>query len=90
MQYAERNTRPLQPLNDREIKHYGLSLSDAPSPHDGNHGPTQYRSVSAQSPKESGSNNAPSHPEGNQSPKQSLRLFTHVTVCMFAYLLLNY
>ncbi|XP_020424587.1 alpha carbonic anhydrase 4 [Prunus persica] len=87
--YAEMNTRPLQPLNDREIKHYGLSLSDAPSPHEGNHGPKQYRSVSAQSPKESGSINAPkpSHPEGNQSPKQSLRLFTHITVCIFAYLL---
>ncbi|XP_021824067.1 alpha carbonic anhydrase 1, chloroplastic-like [Prunus avium] len=89
--YAEMNTRPLQPLNDREIKHYGLSLSDAPSPHEGNHGgANQYRLVSAQSPKESGSNNAPkpSHPESNQSPKQSLRLFTHVTVCIFAYLLL--
>ncbi|CAL8112612.1 unnamed protein product [Prunus armeniaca] len=63
--YAEMNTRPLQPLNCREIKHYGLSLSDAPSPHEGNHGPKQYRSVRAQSPKESVPNNAPkpSHPE---------------------------
>ncbi|CAB4299163.1 unnamed protein product [Prunus armeniaca] len=68
--YAEMNTRPLQPLNCREIKHYVLSLSDAPSPHEGNHGPKQYRSVRAQSPKESVPNNAPkpSHPEGNQSP----------------------